>query len=217
MLLTKIKQFYRHIRSRSFIKQVGYLLLFMVIIVYGYLAYQVMYKPWLPTEFIEVEYEVRESEERYFVYRHYAVSNPPYSDSARLKLIQEHMKTDFELGSHSKRVSIVSDYSQEGWQLDFPYFSYVDRTFKPYVETVCFFTCDEVEVTFLSVATSWIARAKQTRSSDEKYKCELGKYITLYPHPLYPRFFNGKKFSEEEVYPSPECLEQAGLSGSDGV
>jgi hypothetical protein len=178
-----------------------------------------MYKPWLPTEFIEVEYEVRESEERYFVYRHYAVSNPPYSDSARLKLIQEHMKTDFELGSHSKRVNIVSDYSQEGWQLDFPYFSYVDRTFRPYVETVCFFTCDDVKITFLSVATSWIARAEQVRSASGEgwLDCELRRRVYFYPHPLYPRFFNEKEFSEEEVYPSPECLEQAGLSGSDGV
>ena len=112
---------------------------FLIILASGlYMLYQMVYKPWLPTEITLMnKYDTnkatllsnkRDSMTTYY----YIVKNAPYTLKGRYKMVEDVLKSKSPLypkeGSHRRNYS----FTKEGWSFSgsFPYFKYIDRTYK---------------------------------------------------------------------------------------
>ena len=97
-----------------------------------------MYKPWLPTE-ITLMNTYKSNKETLasngvdsMITYYYIVQNPPYSIKGRYDMVKNYLENKSNLypkkGAHRRTFS----FSKEGWSISnsFPYFYYIDRSYK---------------------------------------------------------------------------------------
>lgn len=112
---------------------------FLIVLLSGlYMLYQMLYKPWLPTE-ITLMNTYKSNKETIasngvdsMITYYYIVQNPPYSIKGRYNMVKNYLENKSNLypkkGVHRRTFS----FSKEGWSVSnsFPYFYYIDRSYK---------------------------------------------------------------------------------------
>lgn len=120
-------------------KHISYIVFFISLFAGGYMLYQVLHKPWLPTEITLMrvgnsnEATLRSNKRDSITTYYYIVKNAPYTLKGRFDMVNDFLKKKSNIYPQQGSHKIEFSFDVEGWSFSthsFPYFWYVDRSYK---------------------------------------------------------------------------------------